>query len=339
MDFFNSDVFRYEIIKYLTGRDVLNVQKAELVTSDQTNILLIEIIMNKLKDIFGNFFNDFLNLLKNRDIGVTGSFILSCIDGKNYYDDIDICANIKNGSTVMSFIDDTLKYELESSDIQPNYNYDMPINDWWESQGLDFIDTVLTVSHKHQDIPYDCLCKHDNTKECPFHVSTLNVTNLQFILVKCSMKEYINTFDINVCKNLFYWDAGFKLDSKVLDSIYNKKMDINMKNNVTVPRINKYFKRGFTIQSEREIELEILKYLLKEKSNKKLFIDNECIPFNYKIHRVPCQSENCYIEKYLSGKYKHKHIINLERLNSRQINKLNEGDFNYSVGISDVLLI
>jgi hypothetical protein len=155
-----------------------------------------------------------------------------------------------------------------------------------------------------------------------------NELKIQVIVINKSIHKYVESFDIDVCKNLFYYDNTFKLDINSLSGIYNKVMKIHLDQNFQMSRINKYIFRGFKIETlSPEEEIKLLSKIC-ENVNHKLYLSMKEVldpnPFEIKCD---CKNEmnNCLIEKYahiLKHEIKHKHLIPKVDLQREYRNKI-----------------
>lgn len=186
-----------------------------------TNINYIKEKINKIAELAG--FNDinFYNQLKLNNCIISGSFMLNILN-ETEFDDIDIyhiCTREDN-SIDNIFGDYLIKNGMKSNDIGCN-TYMCKDN------------AILSVTNYNKPKPL-YMYNHIPTK------------TIQFIQLKygTNMKNYIDTFDISVCKN--YFDVNNdELYIKDEAGIRNKTFEYQYKSKKSSNRYDKYIARGY----------------------------------------------------------------------------------------------
>ena len=226
------------ISQYLDTKDLISLYYSDNISKEILYNTFIENILIKLKNIFKSNYIHVLNLLKNNEVSITGSFVLESILNDNYCGDVDFCCNINLIEKCKEFLTITDAYNTTISKDYPG------MCDWKVKKNMNNIEKVI----KSYIIMISIIDgkNYRNSKE------------LQFILLNTENHyDYINTFDISVCKNLFYYskeNKKFELSIYDLEGIYNKTMKIDITRTKN-GRIEKYLNRGFKIIGENYIEI------------------------------------------------------------------------------------
>jgi hypothetical protein len=184
--------------------------------------MYINKILSKLKDIFkDDKYTDFIKLLKEgvNNIGITGSFLLGNIDGSGYFNDIDICATSEFEKKIVTFC---LNNNIEMETLEKTHrSHDIREGTRKKDYKKNYINNNIKDIHNIH-LPYDtdnCISPHE--------------IKIQFIIVNNGIQKYIDTFDLSICKNLFYYDYNsyhyegqFKLNIEDPGGIGRKTMTI-----------------------------------------------------------------------------------------------------------------
>jgi len=305
-DFFRGDTYKYELIKYISPKDNISLYFCDLISEDQLNNYLINRILSRLKEIFNQDYSKVINLLKNNEIGITGSFILENIIGEKYNGDIDFCCNLKYTNAVEDFLKDIIQ-KLEI-DRQEGYPHELHPD---TGENIEpYIERVLTA-------PYDYTDQSIKENDSDYISSRKKI---QFIILKNKLKhhDYLERFDFDIVGNLFYYDDGKpKLHIKSLSNIYKKELLLNQNANLLTYRIDKYQARGYKINSKTEGDMRILSLLL-ESIDKKVFekddFKKEKDESGPMYIRIKCDKKLCYLKNYFKKEYRHVHIMNISIL-------------------------
>ena len=319
----SSGLFNDVIVDYLSIKELINIYYAEYISLENLYNIFINKILVKLNNIFNKDYQTVLNLLKNNKISITGSFILGCIIDKDYYTDIDFCCNMNLRDKCEEFLNFVDASNLSKvKDYPTHFNIKSNLDEKIITEVLkscyiyNQIFTSRRVSRSCNCIPMSELCEEED--------SCYNESKeLQFILIdKEDHFDYMNTFDVSICKNLFYIEGGkFKLYIDDLNGIYDDTMKINLLN-TSYDRIRKYLDRGFKIIGDNYEE--ILKLLSMERFSiykiDDLFYSIDLNEFNnIEGKEIKCKYpsdydkmecfEMCYIRRFFYNDIKHEHII------------------------------
>ena len=302
------------ISQYLTYKEIILLYNSLYISKVILNKIFINRILSKLKSIFSKYYNILIDLIKNNELCITGSFILQVILD-TYYNasDIDFCCDKRYKGKCELFLN-----ELDINNQK--YIKDYP--------GLSINAQNLTESLINEVLTFHYLMKTNPLK---------HTQKIQFIFLESETDinmKYINTFDINVVKNLLYYkDGEFNLYINNLNDILYNYMTVNLYH-TSYDRIKKYMERNFTIIGDNKSE--ILQYLLKINTSSRVFkyipdINDKNIDilslskikkytnnFIYDIENKTLLDANlfkncecfeyCYIKKFF-GNIKHEHII------------------------------
>jgi len=263
------------ISQYLTCKDLIAIYYYSYITYKELEIIFINKILAKLQFIFKENYKTLIQLIKNDEVCITGSFILQAILDKYYKSDIDFCCS-KNFKNKCELFTDILGVtNKEHIHDYPGASIHGP------SSKEKLINEVMTFYYLYQKLePYiytsllgDQIIKGNyQSKKIQFiflneeleDTSSGGKTNMKK-LEDTSLEDninfkYIETFDISVIKNLLYFKNGkFNLYINDLDGIYNKTMSIDL-TNTNYDRIEKYHYRDFTITGNNKYE--VLQYMI-----------------------------------------------------------------------------
>jgi hypothetical protein len=219
------------------------------------------------------------NLLIETNAVISGSFILQLITDTQYpYSDIDFCilsSSDKVETMIQSFWENetprSFEHYTKCKEILNIYDkiVDLDLEDKdketiTQTKTMTIIssttkttitETTTTLKMNELDIKWGGRCKNDTTLD-----NMINEINFQLIIVDCpSMNDYIQNFDIDVCKNYF---DGKHFYSHHLDDILTKKTTIHYSEHFKIDmglmlwRFIKYVKRGYCIRFDDEFGKE-----------------------------------------------------------------------------------
>ena len=304
-ELFNTDVFEYVITRCLNGKDLMSLYYANLITEKKLYEYLVVIILDRLRYIFNTDYDKIINLIKDNKVGITGSFILEILTGEMYYGDIDFCCFKDSVENVKSFIKATnckninswveryrrreskfqIKNDIIDSVIEAKYCYEIYIpavtgeNDviispeiiWGHPNSIDITNIVTTEAsrtNKEEIIKY--CCYRSDKGIVTDVIAEIDICKrkkiLQFIFLKGGgVDKYLDTFDMDICQNLFYYeDNQFKLKIGNMMNIFNKEIKIKLVPSLEGRRLVKYInKRGFKVINGYDEKVIILKHILK----------------------------------------------------------------------------
>ena len=242
------------ILKYLKPLDFETLEKIpNIITlySRYDNVPYImkhKIIYNihkRLKYLLDDKYEKFMYYMKKSNAALSGSFILQCILDEYWNDsDIDIYlyCDCKIGIKYRYIYHHDNRGGLCRNSYITNYLYthfqymnSEIINDKYPAEHLDIgrIENFMNINKKM--------------------IQVINVENNVF--------EVVNNFDLNMLKNIYYFDENGDENIYIanIDDIKNRKIAINKERDVhdideywkeaLRSRIEKYKKRGFTLQS------------------------------------------------------------------------------------------
>ena len=337
-----ADIIKYHLVQYLKKKDIISLLRSTLISRKLFDDIVITEILQKLQNIFKKKYPIILQILKSGAC-LTGSFLLSCLcddfktsfllsfgeqKGPTNYGDIDICVPREN----LLKIKDIIKNLKMTSSYEREYDFDSDNPKERQEnfkEKIPFLDKLINIYGRYI---------RDETDTDTF--TERREFKLQLILINNTPREYIKTFDINVCKNLLYFseeERTFKLHIDSLDDIYMKTMQINFSRLFTYNRIFKYQRKGFKIKMNFEDEVKLMKYMIDQdhlgnnpdpKYHKFEIFVNKCLITSNTIE-IPCNDKRCILEEYFHKKYKHYHIINLDKLDEDQIMYVNKNPDEY----------
>ncbi len=328
----NGYAFQH-ICKFLDPIDIINMchiypyQWTKLYYVFKTSI--IRKIDNFFKEYFDHQYAEFRKeMIKNRAI-LSGSFILQMILGEKWEDsDIDIYIPIK-GLNLKTTESGNPKTELEDflyfttyhacSNFQSGYETG-PATQIKYIREYTKMDPELIIKFDGQDI--------NNTdylhERRMVDMRTIQKCNLRFqtILIDNdpdfnSMKKYIyHNFDLDICKNVFYYDTNgtCQLALSKASYIIDKKINFNFHPTVTIPllRYTKYVDRGFTfIEGKKTVfDMVINNSLICINYEKKEYVKRYMV-FEVKLIGKIKRIDNCFCSDgaYSDGYYANFEII------------------------------
>jgi hypothetical protein len=172
------------------------------------------------REAFGDRYADFRNVMIAHDIVVSGSFIISMILNEFWADsDIDFFASYDP----LTYANNNL--ECVFSQLSP---------DWSGILGRYVIFNTPQLDTIHEVLTFDIKAKN------------YQVISLQF---GTNLREFIeNSFDFDVCKNMFYYDkTGLHLSIRNYKDILAKEVGFKPGHdiNTSLQRCQKYRDRGF----------------------------------------------------------------------------------------------
>lgn len=306
-DFFNHDAFLHEVTKYVKNVDIISLHLAGYVTKENLTGIMIKKIVDSLEAVEPIM----VKFLKSHKVGLTGSFILQTFLDEDWEGDIDFCCSIE----LLNVCKSTLK--------QINNGY---------------VDSHIGANYREMNKAL--ITERKVTAVIEKVVTGFNgIKKIQCIMLSegSSPQDYINSFDIDVCKNLLMFDKAsnkFTLESFVpFEDIYYRIMDINMETNYTATRIFKYTKRGFRMAIDSK-GLELLKCVLESENlslyvstDKRAKLSESKSRFKYlNLGSAQCTESNCYYNLLFKPHLKklgstnddhdhnHNHIIKVDRL-------------------------
>lgn len=243
--YFQTDYFYYNIITRLTPLDLLNLKRtnklfSSIVTFSIMKKLILYYINKRLLLIFGENTNKIKEILNNTKTVISGSFLIQCILNEYWNDsDIDIYSPVV--SNKKCFID-----------------HDNPFTDIEKFLHEKYRFTNTSDAHRYGDA-----LSNNRTDIKWVRTYQNSINKIQIIQVEVEnnfskLKEFIhNTFDFNICKNIYYIDNNKENISifnllNVLNKTEKFKTKYNLKSSMT--RCLKYRNRGFDIHNNRTYE-------------------------------------------------------------------------------------
>ena len=168
-------------------------------------------------------------MIKN-NIKISGSFILEGINGSEYNGDID-------------FYIDSTSHQCESDDMTISF-YKEFLEKFCNSEINNYSD-VYFIDNDNQFSINDQIMR----------IINMFVTHkkISFIFLRNKLEEHIKCYDIDIVKNIYYYNIKKKRFSIIIENlygIYNKEMSINVISehiNIQSDRIRKYMNRKFRV--------------------------------------------------------------------------------------------
>lgn len=258
----------YEINKYLCYVDQMALKFS---LCHNVKLDFISILNKKLSEHVKDVDKFIDELIKNKAI-ISGSFILACLYDNNNYNDIDI-------------------YEYNKSDNYYYSNHYKPFDEmskmqqYYYNQGYKW-NSIKSIKSESKFCGVIGRVRNFNYLD--------NNISIQNILVNCNIMKFIdNSFDIEICKNIFNgtlmvksWDNLFKRSSHIIPTW------VLMVGNQYYCNDIKIFKK--LIMYDDSCDISITKYhdknilknkLLKELEEKHIYRGNKYIERGYNIYK------------------------------------------------------
>lgn len=265
-----DDIYRYVISKNLNITDLIQYNATTKLNHSLGQALIYnhitEIIIKRLKSIFGSKYDEFYVVLNEMGGIISGSFILQCILEEEWKSDIDIYMPTNNNEFSNSKIGN--KSRMEDFFYDSKYIYFTYIDDDRElypsKTKIEWIKNYF-LPHHHSKYGYELQknfqCQNKNyiinllNNEHNLDVSTnelIHGYHLQTIMIQCNqndMNNYIiDEYDFDICKNIFYVEDNIpQLYIHNLNDIINKKTKFRYTTNkeTSEKRMKKYELRNF----------------------------------------------------------------------------------------------
>jgi hypothetical protein len=235
-DFVKRELFTKSPPLSLYNLKLCNKVWNEYITLSMIKESIIKEINIRLSLIFGDKYNEFNKILDDTKAVISGSFIIQCILGEYWEDsDIDIYFPTINNNKynihstyyyydLEKFLYETVKFKMTGSyPAMSRYKYD-------QSNGkleIEYVRNYETATNSVQVIQ----AKIENDYD--------------------KMTKFIyNTFDFDICKNVYYINDGKEyINIPKLNDILNKVSEFKIGYRVgsSIERYEKYTKRGFNI--------------------------------------------------------------------------------------------
>lgn len=235
MDTLNSDIIKYVLPHFLEIKDLYNFGLTNKYYFDCYKLIIhqkiISNIINKLKIIFQDHYDNIIKLMQENNSIISGSFIIQCILDEEWVSDIDIYEQDTYYGTKCNVHNETILNEY--------------LNKHYKSE-------CFTTRSLYDDISSNQIKIH--ISEYNNHNKNKNKIN-KIQLIHLNVKEHDDvkifidtTFDFDICKNIFYFENNKPhLFIKSLSDIINKQTDFKFKFGLfsSIARMIKYTKRGF----------------------------------------------------------------------------------------------
>jgi hypothetical protein len=266
------------------------------------NKSIINIINNKLFEIFGDKLGEFKDILRETKAVISGSFIIQCILNE-FWDKSDI-------DIYMPFIDN--KY-YDANKVILSIYYERPIVDRFTILENFLYDNGNYINYND----YDFLL--NNKKIYGTRDYSINNINIEIIHININKKKFkytkkfiMDTFDLDICKNLYFINNEDNIDIYKLNDIFNKTCDFNhCPNGFNIfNRFNKYIERGFVINNN--VSYLILADKLYDDYNNRTHYIFEVKEYNDCEYEVISGGVEI-IRKYCSYLYIQKNLVKLEK--------------------------
>ena len=272
---FNGYAFQH-ICKFLLPIDIVNM--CHIYPHQWTKLYYVfkKSIANNIDDFFksyfGNHYNEFREeMIKNKAI-ISGSFILQTILNEKWaFSDIDIYIPIKGLDLQTAIALDSKKTTLEdffyftTNHLCPGYQTGYQTGPATQIQYIrDYIKMDAETAKELDGI--DITTQDYLTKKHMLDVTNISKMKeslrLQTILIDIepnfnTLVDYIkDSFDLNICKNAFYYDVdGCHLYIRKASQIIDKKTNFCFNPTCSEPlkRYKKYKERGFTFIEDKQI--------------------------------------------------------------------------------------
>lgn len=284
------DIWEFIICPYLTNKDCISLHLANILPEKVLHNKIIKNVLNKLKLLFKNHYQIVLKLLKENAISITGSFILECILDETYNGDIDLCLHENLKSECKQFLNSINYFNLKFVKKYPNT---------YPSIHIEFYKLLSEIIE--------------------FNYGHYWGKKVQFILLKShNYQDYLDTFDLDVCKNLFHYNkekGAFEFYIYNLRGIYEKNIDVCSNKSFT-NRIIKYCERGFKIlNSNYEIFENVIRYHGKNIWNFESFDENYI--------SINCSNFDKCCSRLFKEYMNHKHVVHKDKCYNISFDKKN----------------
>jgi len=247
-----SDILNHELVKYINMFDLYNIDK------NLMERYLLDRINLRFKQIFGDKYISFKQLLNNNNMIVSGSFILQCILGEEWQSDFDI------------FTDEYFPFDLYSTGetdtiLDTLYKKNPNIEECYNYMNNLHMRSIINYKSNVKELPVQLICIEKSEFETYRNKSEF---------VEASWKYIQRNYDFDVCINTYsIIDGKENLKIYNLENICNKRINLNRVNIYTRNnRIEKYRNRGFTFD-----------YKYKLDNSPKLFLYNDSTDVHHPI--------------------------------------------------------
>lgn len=146
-----------------------------------------------------------------------------------------------NSDTPSAFREEVIEHNLTRS-IASSSNYDSYSDISSDNETLINSDSESN-SESSSDSTSDSTSDSESDTDDTFEIYTLyrsNFPNIRIVFKEITMDDYINTIDLQICKNFFYTGIAYSHD------LFDKKSEINIDGvKESSTRIKKYIGRGF----------------------------------------------------------------------------------------------
>lgn len=290
MEFFHSDPFTYIVSTYLSGKYLISLYHADLITEYELYTLICNNIEKKLQSIFSTEYKKFREFMIKYNIKISGSFVLENILGEEYDGDIDFYINenefplaetIKNPDfREISNISwsDCPPYTREKTIVETEFiSFGKFLSRSVEYPGITREDSnklgiksIINIEFPHNKYRNHSYVENDeyiqileDDEKC------VKSKIISLIYIDDSLENHIKKYDFSIVKNIFSYNSierKFILQIENLDNIFNKQYTVNMDSvKISVDRIKKYEKRGFKINANVSETAKILQLFIPSK--------------------------------------------------------------------------
>lgn len=268
---FGSNIFDINIPNYLTPINLYSISTTckyfkTYITMDIYKKCLIKEINIRLKHIFHDKLFDFKKILIESQAVISGSFIIQCALGEYWTgSDIDIYVAMEENQT--NWLDGRTDYSKTIVD--------------------DFMYTQLKLKGNAESYPVEISNKIDYVRGYYDKHKKIQIIGVKIKKGISYMTDFINeTFDFNICKNIYWVDTTDNIQIHSINEILSKKTNFTIGKHLSssLSRYPKYVDYGFEFE------------------NKKLLTYNGLLQINnntkYSIFKINGTKTNCDLIDY-----------------------------------------
>jgi len=261
-----GNVFDHIISKYLNSKDILHLGLSNRKLRSKLNLLYIhpqvkKRVSERLKTIFGEYYEEFVNdMIITKGI-ISGSFIIQCVLNE-FWDNSDIDIYVENNNVFQS-VHQRPAYDYYASDAENHFNSVGSGNSLiFHRLFNDKSKRVYCGNYKTFGNHIEGIVNYELHNNCKIQVINVNTSD------KYTLRDHNKNTGFDICKNIlqFNKDKSMHLEFKNLkDIIYRRTLFSILEIDDFYYRIEKYSKRGF---------------FFKPKFNKGLYLEYIMLRFN-----------------------------------------------------------
>ena len=248
-----GDLFKFEITKYLPLKELIKLKRVSNYYNNYFNKPYLDdyigkMITQRLKGIFGDYWEEFAEVLGKTGALISGSFIIQCILNENWNTDIDIYLSNDRSASLEQWLCN-----------QAFLDYGTPAH-MYEGLGTNEIVGIIDYAF----IEKDAIEQYKKMRASTARISQLDLDAMRDLnrpkiqLIKVNTPDIFSfisaDFDFDICKNCYSLTNNTpSVNIIALNSIINYstyfKFKLNANNGMTLQRYLKYCDRGFEFKN------------------------------------------------------------------------------------------